>query len=76
MTIKYEVIRLPNKLVYRRHDEVHRDEGPAVVYHDEIMSWFKYGMLKKINKSLRERMRLPLSVVLDTMYPDYKEHRR
>lgn len=52
MSLKYEVTYynkiLNPHLIYKRHDEHHRIDGPAIIWRDGDMFWKQYGERHRI----------------------------
>jgi hypothetical protein len=44
MTLKFELIIVDHNLYYYKHGKRHRTNGPANIYNNGNMFWFKYGI--------------------------------
>jgi hypothetical protein len=41
--LTYQVTRHNNYIVYTRHDDRHRSEGPSMIFLSGLFSWRQYG---------------------------------
>lgn len=49
MSLKYEVTRKVDQLIYRRHYQRHRLNGPASIWQDGDVFYREYGLLTRAN---------------------------
>lgn len=49
MSLKYETIRYPTKIVYKRHGERHRVNAPSMIHYYGDLVWHQYGQIHRLD---------------------------